>query len=78
MRAVAVPDRRRGWLDPSRIDPAFVGAAWTATDPPWRGIAVPLLVTADEVGAARPLGDVVAQALDLPRPWFKRGWSRPS
>jgi hypothetical protein len=51
MRAVAVPMRSRGWFDLRRIDPAFVGAAATATDPEHRGVAVPLLVTADEVAA---------------------------
>ena len=53
MRAVAVPMRSRGWFDLRRIDPAFVGAAATATAPEMRGVAVPLLVTAHEVGAPR-------------------------
>jgi len=51
MRAVAVPMRSRGWFDLRRIDPAFVGAAATATAAEQRGVPVPLLVTADEVGA---------------------------
>jgi hypothetical protein len=55
MRAVAVPMRRRGWYDLSRIDPAFVGAAWSATDPLDRGVSRPLLVTADEVSVSRGL-----------------------
>lgn len=50
MRAVAVPARRRGWYDLARIDPAFVGAAWSATDEFDRGVPRPLLVTADAVG----------------------------
>lgn len=49
LRAVAVPMRRRGWYDLARIDPAFVGAAWSATDELDRGMPRPLLVTADEV-----------------------------
>jgi hypothetical protein len=53
MRAVAVPMRRRGWYDLSRIDPAFVGAAWSATDELDRGVPRPLLVTADEVAVSR-------------------------
>jgi hypothetical protein len=53
MRAVAVPMRRRGWYDVSRVDPAFVGAAWSATDELERGVPRPLLVTADEVALSR-------------------------
>jgi hypothetical protein len=55
LRAVAVPMRSRGWFDLARIDPAFVGAAATATAPEERGLARPLLVTVDEVAVvARP------------------------
>jgi hypothetical protein len=49
MRAAAVPMRRRGWLDLSRIDPAFTVAAAAATDELSRGFSRPLLITADEV-----------------------------
>lgn len=49
MRAVAVPMRTRGWLDLSRIDPAFALAAAAATEPAERGFDRPVLVTADEV-----------------------------
>ncbi|GMA85266.1 hypothetical protein GCM10025868_05160 [Angustibacter aerolatus] len=52
MRAVAAPMRTRAWFDLSRIDPAYVGAAATATEPEQRGIGRPLLVTVDEVGLA--------------------------
>ena len=52
MRAAAVPMRRRGWLDLSRIDPAFTAAAAAATSPDERGFARPLLLTADEVALA--------------------------
>lgn len=49
LRALAVPTRRRGWFDISRVDPAFVRAAWSLTDDHERGMPVPLLITADEV-----------------------------
>lgn len=53
MRSVGAPMRTRAWFDLGRIDPAFVGAAATATDPEHRGVDRPLLVTADEVAMAR-------------------------
>ncbi|MBX5446931.1 MAG: hypothetical protein IRZ27_00220 [Acidothermus cellulolyticus] len=49
MRAVAAPMRHRGWLELSRIDPAFVRAAAMLTDDENRGFVRPVLVTADEV-----------------------------
>jgi hypothetical protein len=52
MRAAAVPMRRRGWLDLTRIDPAFTAAAAAATAPAERGFSRPVLVTADEVTLA--------------------------
>lgn len=66
MRALAVPMRSRGWYDLARIDPAFVAAAWSATDEWERAYAVPLLVTADEVTLAPGGGDTVAQSLSDP------------
>lgn len=58
MRAAAVPMRTRGWLDLSRIDPAFTAAAAAATELAERGFPRPLLLTADEVtmppGGGRP------------------------
>jgi len=63
MRAVAVPERDRGWFDLSRVDPAFVTAAWAATDGPARGLARPLLVTGDEVVLARRGGRPERHAL---------------
>jgi len=63
MRAVAVPMRTRGWFDLTRIDPAFTGAAWTATDPFAQGLPRPLLITRDEVGMAREGGDPVREGL---------------
>ncbi|WP_432562069.1 hypothetical protein [Kineococcus sp. SYSU DK003] len=51
-RAVAVPDRTRGWFDLARIDPAYVGAAWTATDPASRGFRRAVFVTRSEVALA--------------------------
>ncbi len=52
MRAAAVPMLRRGWLDLSRIDPAFTAAAAAATSSAERGFTRPLLLTADEVALA--------------------------
>lgn len=52
LRAAAVPMRRRGWLDLSRIDPAFTAAAAAATDPVERGFSRPVLITADELTLA--------------------------
>lgn len=52
MRAAAVPMLRRGWLDLTRIDPAFTAAAAAATAPHERGFSRPLLLTADEVTLA--------------------------
>ncbi|WP_432546248.1 hypothetical protein [Kineococcus sp. SYSU DK004] len=52
LRAVAVPARSRGWFDLARVDPAFVAAAWSATDPVERGAARPLLVSRHEVAHA--------------------------
>ncbi|MEO7980961.1 MAG: hypothetical protein ABI807_08740 [Sporichthyaceae bacterium] len=52
MRAAAVPMLRRGWLDLSRIDPAFTAAAAAATTPEERGFSRPLLLTVDEVTLA--------------------------
>jgi hypothetical protein len=66
MRALAVPMRSRGWYDLARIDPAFVGAAWSATPEPERGFCRPLLVTADEVTMAVAIGDPASAALADP------------
>jgi hypothetical protein len=52
LRAAAVPMRTRGWLDLSRIDPAFTIAAAAATADHERGFPRPLLLTADEVTLA--------------------------
>jgi len=62
MRTVAVPMRNRGWLDLSRIDPAFSQAAARLTDITERGFARPLLVTREEVVQVRPGGDVTRAA----------------
>jgi hypothetical protein len=66
MRAVAVPVRTRGWYDLARIDPAFVGAAWSATAEVDRGLPRPLLVTADEVRLVSAGGDVVTPVVADP------------
>jgi hypothetical protein len=49
LRAAAVPMRTRGWLDLSRIDPAYTAAAAAATDELERGFPRPLLLTEEEV-----------------------------
>ncbi len=66
MRAMAAPMRSRGWYDLARIDPAFVAAAWSATDEWDRGLRRPLLVTADEVVLAPEGGGTVASVLADP------------
>ncbi|WP_432486420.1 hypothetical protein, partial [Kineococcus esterisolvens] len=58
MRAVAVPDRTRGWFDLARVDPAFVVAAWAVTDPADRGLRRPVLVTREEVAPAPTAPDL--------------------
>jgi hypothetical protein len=64
MRTVAVPMRSRGWLDLSRIDPAFSAAAARLTETGDRGFARPLMVTREEVTMARSGGDVVRPAIE--------------
>lgn len=66
LRAVAVPMRTRGWYDLARIDPAFVGAAWSATPEHEQAFSRPLLVTAEEVSLAVAGGDPVADVLADP------------
>ncbi|MFC3687407.1 hypothetical protein [Aquipuribacter hungaricus] len=66
MRGVAVPVRERGWFDLARIDPAFVGAAWAASEPMDRAFGSPLLVTTDAVTVPAVLGDVLAGVLADP------------
>ena len=68
MIAVAVPMRTRGWVDLSRIDPAFVLAASGATSPPERGFVRPVLVTADEVTLAVPGGSAEIPLRDAAAP----------
>jgi hypothetical protein len=77
MRAAAVPMRRRGWLDLTRIDPAFTVAAAAATDPVERGFPRPLLLTPEEVAVApeggRPAEIVLRdKAVDSNRPILYR------
>jgi hypothetical protein len=63
LRTVAVPMRNRGWLDLSRVDPAFSAAAARLTAPEERGFSRPLLVTREEVVLAAEDGDVVGSVL---------------
>jgi hypothetical protein len=64
MRTVAVPMRNRGWLDLSRVDPAFSAAAARLTTPEERGFSRPLLVTREEIALAPEGGDVVNAAVE--------------
>ncbi len=64
MRTLAVPMRSRGWLDLSRIDPAFSAAAARLTTVEDRGFSRPLLVTREEVTLAPEGGDVVASVVE--------------
>jgi hypothetical protein len=64
MRTVAVPMRSRGWLDLTRIDPAFSAAAARLTSEEERGFDRPLLVTREEVVLARTDGDVIRAGIE--------------
>jgi hypothetical protein len=64
MRTVAVPMRSRGWLDLSRVDPAFSAAAARLTPADERGFSRPLLVTREEVQLAPEGGDVARAAIE--------------
>lgn len=65
MRSVAVPMRNRGWYDIARTDPAFVGAAWSATDMINRGLPRAVLVTRDEVGVGVNGPEITIDLRDL-------------
>src|SRR5881275_2098659 len=64
LRTVAVPMRSRGWLDLTRVDPAFSAAAARLTAPEDRGFSRPLLVTREEVAMAPEGGDVIREAIE--------------
>ena len=75
MRAVAVPVRQRGWLDLSRIDPAFVQAAAVVAGPEERGFPRPVLLTVDEVVVALPGGKpakIVLRDPAVDQPYWRR------
>ncbi len=74
MRPIAVPMRRRGWLELSRIDPAFVSAAAAATQSADRGFAGPLLVTRHEVAMPTRAGRPAEIVLRDPAP--DEGWRK--
>jgi hypothetical protein len=73
LRSVAVPMRRRGWLNLGRIDPAFAAAAAAATPPAERGFDRAILVTRDEVVMApaggRPAEIVLRDPVAPISPW---------
>jgi hypothetical protein len=64
MRALAVPNRTRGWFDLARVDPAYVALAWRLTDEQERGLPRPLLVTRDEVVLPAQGGDLSRHAVE--------------
>jgi hypothetical protein len=64
MRAIAIPMRSRGWLDLTRVDPAFSAAAARLTAPDERGFSRPLLVTREEVALAPEGGDTVRPVIE--------------
>lgn len=74
-RTAAVPMRQRGWLDLSRIDPAFAAAAALATEPDERGFDRAIMVTPEEVVLTPAGGQAAAQALQDPPatvdPWLR-------
>lgn len=74
MRAAAAPMRRRGWLDLTRIDPAFTAAAAAATAPDERGFSRPLLLTVEEVAMAPEGGrpsEIVLRDPAIDVPWLR-------
>lgn len=73
MRPVVVPMRSRGWIDISRIDPAFGPAAAAATAEVDRGFPRPLLVTEHEVGMVAEGG---RPEVALDDPVRDDGWAR--
>jgi len=75
MRAVAVPVRHRGWLELSRIDPAFVQAAAAIAGDEERGFPRPVLLTIDEAAVAIPGGKPAEIVLRDPAPDNQR-WLR--
>ncbi|RZS89520.1 hypothetical protein EV189_1287 [Motilibacter rhizosphaerae] len=86
LRALALPDLRRAWVDPRPEDVEFAPAVRELTDPEWRGFDRLLLVTPDEVALARAtppelvidLRDEPADVRTAPRaPWARRAGRRP-
>lgn len=74
LHPAVVPMRTRGWLDLSRIDPAFAVTAAALTAPEDLGFPRPLLLTADEVTLVPAGGDAAGQALR--DPVGGQGWAR--
>jgi hypothetical protein len=75
MRAIAAPMRNRGWLEMSRIDPAFAQAAAALTDEVDRGFPRPVLLTIDEVAivppGGRPAEIVLRDAASADNGWLR-------
>ena len=67
LRAVAVPDRTRGWTDLRRVDPAYVRAVALVVGEDRRGLPRPVLVAAEEVALAADGGHHVDLRDPAPR-----------
>jgi hypothetical protein len=74
LRSAAVPMRRRGWLDLSRIDPAFAMAAAAATEPAERGFERVVLISPYEVVLSLEGGRVTHWSLNDPPPQQRHHW----
>jgi hypothetical protein len=75
MRAIAAPVRNRGWLDLSRIDPAFALTAAAISDDESRGFERPVLLTVDEVAmvpeGGRPAEIVLRDPVSDQQRWLR-------
>jgi hypothetical protein len=75
LRAIAAPVRNRGWLDLSRIDPAFALTAAAISDDESRGFDRPILLTLDEVAmvpeGGRPAEIVLRDPVTDQQRWLR-------
>jgi len=75
LRAIAAPVRNRGWLDLSRIDPAFALTAAAISDDESRGFERPVLLTVDEVAmvpeGGRPAEIVLRDPVSDQQRWLR-------
>jgi hypothetical protein len=75
LRAMAAPVRNRGWLELSRIDPAFALTAAALSDDESRGFERPILLTVDEVAmvpeGGRPAEIVLRDPVSDQQRWLR-------